>query len=208
MNDNIRILIVEDDPLIAAEIADCLDELDYSVSGKAADRAAAIQQLERNPPDAVLLDINLEGGAEGIELADIINRRYRLPIIFLTSYADKGTLDAAKKTEPAGYIVKPFTEKDLLAGLEIALYNFSQKLHRAAPPLQLDKLNRALPTALTRREFELLVMLKEGRTNRQMAERLFVSANTVKTHLKNLFLKLDVASRTAAVARAGEVIEQ
>jgi DNA-binding NarL/FixJ family response regulator len=206
MNDNIRILIVEDDPLIAAEIAACLDEIDYAVSGRAADRATAIQQLERNPPDAVLLDINLEGGAEGIELADIINRRYRLPIIFLTSYADKGTLDAAKKTEPAGYIVKPFTEKDLRAGLEIALYNFSQKRNRAAPALQLDKINRTLRTPLTRREFELLVMLKEGLTNRQMAEALFVSANTVKTHLKNLFLKLDVASRTAAVARAGEMM--
>lgn len=208
MNDNICILIVEDDPLIAAEIAACLDEIDYAVSGKAADRAAAIQQLERNPPDAVLLDINLEGGMEGIELAEIINRRYRLPIIYLTSYADKGTLDAAKKTEPAGYIVKPFTEKDLLAGLEIALYNFSQKSDRTTPPLQPDIINRALSTPLTRREFELLVMLKEGRTNRQMAQSLFVSTNTVKTHLKNLFLKMNVASRTAAVARAGEMMER
>jgi DNA-binding NarL/FixJ family response regulator len=200
-----KILIVEDDPLIAAEIANCLEEVGFAVSGKSATRAAAVQQLEINLPDAVLLDINLEGGMEGIELAEIINRRYHLPIVFLTSYSDRGTLDAAKRVEPAGYIVKPFTEKDLLAGLEIALYNFAQKNNRTHAPLQLEKINRVLATPLTVREFELLALLREGFSNREMGRRLFVSENTIKTHLKNLFLKLDAATRTAAVARAQEM---
>jgi ATP/maltotriose-dependent transcriptional regulator MalT len=82
------------------------------------------------------------------------------------------------------------------------LYNFAQKNARTQPPLQLEKINRTLPTPLTAREFELLCLLREGVSNREMGLRLFVSENTVKTHLKNLFLKLDVATRTAAVGRA------
>lgn len=198
----IRILIVEDEPVIAAEIAACLDQLDYCVSGKAYTLPAALDQLKNNPPDTVLLDINLGEGREGIEIARQINRDYHLPFLFLTSYADRATLEAAKRTAPAGYIVKPFTEKDLLAGIEIALYNYAQRQKSGLPALDRAALNRRLLAPLTDREFELLQLLREGYTNQQLAEKSFVSVNTVKTHLKNLYLKLDARTRTEAIRRA------
>lgn len=202
----IRILIVEDEPLIAAEIASCLNQIDYLVCGKAYNLATARAMLESLQPDAVIVDINLEGGQEGIELAAHIHEQYHIPFIFLSSYADRPTLEAAKVCEPAGYIVKPFTEKGLLASLEIALYNFAQRRKNQLPSLQLDHLNRNLLTPLTQREFDLLGLIWEGYTNQQMAEKLFVSVNTVKTHLKNLYLKLDVNSRTGAIAHAQELM--
>ena len=134
-------------------------------------------------------------------IANTINEQYHLPFIFLTSYADKQTLDRVKKTKPAGYIVKPFDERDLLAGLEIALYNFAQKQTALHPVLSMALINKQLPKALTDREFEILQAIYEGKTNQQMAETLFVSVNTIKTHIANIYFKLDTPSRTAAIAK-------
>lgn len=197
----IRILIVEDDPLIAIDIEQTLNTLDFKVSGTAYSVDDAIYQLKNNTPDAVLLDINLESEKDGVQLAQIINEQFQLPFIFLTAHADKQTLERAKKTKPAGYIIKPFDEKDLLAGLEIALYNFAQKQAEHKPQLQLHQINKKILTPISDREFDVLCAIYEGKTNRQMADDLFVSVNTIKTHISNIYLKLDVTSRTAAIAK-------
>jgi DNA-binding NarL/FixJ family response regulator len=204
----IRILIVEDEPLIAAEVEACLSQADYQVCGKAYDRATAKAMLRSQQPDVVILDINLEGGLEGIELAAQIHRDNHIPFLFLTSYASPDVLDAAKVTEPAGFIVKPFTEKGLLASLEVAIYNFAQRRKTSLPTLQRETINQRLLSPLTQREFDLLALLWEGYTNHQMAERLYVSINTVKTHLKNCYLKLEVNNRTAAIVKAQELMGQ
>lgn len=195
----IRILVIEDEPFIAMDIEQTLNNIDFSVSAIAHTYAEALSQLQTNTPDAVLLDINLEDEKDGIDIAEIIHQQYHLPFIFLTSHADKSTLDRAKKTQPAGYIVKPFEEKDLLAGLEIALYNFS--LRESKPTLSLPNINKHILAQISDREFDVLVAIYEGKTNQQMAESLFVSVNTIKTHISNIYLKLDVASRTAAIAK-------
>lgn len=201
----IRILIIEDDPLIAIDIEQTLNNLDFTVSGTAYSVEDALHQLKNNTPDAVLMDINLDDEKDGIDIAEIINEKYQLPFIFLTSHADKQTLERAKKTKPAGYIIKPFDEKDLLAGLEIALYNFAQKQVQQKPSLNLHFINQKITTPLSEREFDVLCAIYEGKTNRQMADELFVSVNTVKTHISNIYLKLDVASRTAAIAKIREM---
>lgn len=197
----IRILIVEDDPLIAIDIEQTLNTLDFTVSGTAYSVDDALLQLKNNTPDAVLMDINLESEKDGVQLAQIINENYKLPFIFLTAHADKQTLEHAKKTKPAGYIVKPFDEKDLLVGLEIALYNFAQMQAQHKPQLLLHNVNKKIPTPLSDREFSVLCAIYDGKTNQQMADDLFVSVNTIKTHISNIYLKLDVVSRTAAIAK-------
>ena len=196
----IRILVVEDEPLIAMDIEQTLNNIDFAVTAVAHTYIDAIHQLKINTPEAVLLDINLNDEKDGIDIAEFINEQYHLPIIFLTSHADKNTLDRAKKTQPAGYIVKPFEEKDLLAGLEIALYNFSMR-ESNKPILSLVNINKHILSQISEREFDVLVAIYEGKTNMQMAESLFVSVNTIKTHISNIYIKLDVASRTAAVAK-------
>jgi DNA-binding NarL/FixJ family response regulator len=204
----IRVLIVEDDPVIAADIAQCLQSLDYAVCGKAMTLAKAHFLLETTYPDIVILDINLEGKQEGIELARKIKEKHHIPYIFLTSYADKNTIREAKLVQPSGYIVKPFDEQDLYATLEIALFNHSQKQKGLFADLKMDVINKKLSAlmALREREFEVLTFIIEGYTNQQIADKMFLSVNTIKTHTKNLFYKLDVTSRTAAVNRVRELM--
>jgi len=197
----IRILVVEDDPLIAADIEQCLNNINFQVSAVVHTYDDALYQLQHNLPDAVLMDINLEDEKDGIDIGEVINNTYKLPFIYLSSHADRQTLERAKKTFPAGYIVKPFDERDLLANLEIALYNYALKNNVKQPHLSHAVINKHILKPLSEREFEILQAIYEGKTNQQMAEILFLSVNTIKTHIANIYLKLDVASRTAAIAK-------
>lgn len=204
----IRILIVEDEPVIAKNISMYLDNNDFTVSGIAYDDAEAKYELQFNTPDAVILDINLESPENGIDIARLINEKYSLPFIFLTSYADRETLEKAKQVAPSGYIVKPFNEKTLLATLEIAIANFASSLNRKDPTLQLQKINRHLLSPLTEREFEVLKYMYNGNTNNQMAETLFISVNTIKAHIKSSYLKIDANSRASAIWRLRELMKK
>jgi len=194
---NIQILIVEDEPLIAEDIGEYLSNVDYSVAAIAYNKAQAIQALEEQKPDLVLLDINLGNNLDGIALAQLINAQYFLPFIFLTSYTHKSVLDQAKVTRPMGYLLKPFTEKDLFTSIEIGLYNFSQSIQ--PHNLSLERLNAVLENPLTEKEFQALQDIYQGCTNKQMAEKQFVTVNTIKTHLKNLYDKLGVSTRSEAM---------
>ena len=189
----LKVLVVEDEPAIAKSVATSLKRINYQISALAFDDQMAIDELAHNPPDIILLDINLNSKMDGIDLANLINEKYRLPFIFLTSYATDSYLERAKKTHPMGYLLKPFTERDLYTSLEIGLYNYSQRF--LPQTLSLTLLNQQLEEKLTKREFDVLLGIYNGQTNDQLAESLFVSPNTVKTHVKNLFSKVDVTSR-------------
>ena len=202
--DRVRILVVEDDPIISMDITDQLSSLDYEVVGQAYDVPSALEELDRIRPDLALLDIDLGGDQDGVDIAHHINRRHSIPFIFLTSFADRTTLARVKETQPAGYIVKPFDQKDLLTQIEIALYNHAQ---RHPVTLVLERINAKVYTPLTEREFELLKMIYEGHPNSKIAEQLFVSMNTVKTHIKNIYLKLDVNSRATCLAKVRELMQ-
>lgn len=202
----LRILIVEDEPVIAENISMYLDNADFEVSGIAYDSIEAKEQLVTNTPDAAILDVNLESGEDGIDIAGYINEKFQLPFLFLTSYSDKETLERAKKVKPSGYIVKPFNEKTLLASLEIAISNFTSEKNHSLPPLNLDKINSYLLSPISEREFELVQLLYEGITNTQIAEKLFISVNTVKTHLKSIYLKLDAGTRIEVIRRLRQLM--
>lgn len=202
----IKILIVEDEPLIARNIAMYLRNNDFEVSAIAYDPEEALYQLKRQTPDFALLDINLESEQDGIQLAEYINRHLFIPFVYLTSYSDKETLERAKKTNPAGFIVKPFNEKTLYATIEIALANHAAQANRHVPELALDKLNKHLLAPLTEREFEVIRLMYAGKTNQQIADELYIAMNTLKKHINNAYFKLDVSSRTTAVAQLRELM--
>lgn len=198
----IKVLVVEDEPLTAEDIRDYLTNASYSVTALAYNKEQAIKALAEDTPDVVLLDINLGGKLDGFELARILNEEHQVPFIFLTSYAHQGIIEQAKLTRPVGYILKPFDGKDLYSSIEIGLYNFSQ---RGGPQqLSLSHINAQLPSPLTDKEFEILKSLCQGRTNKQMAEQHFISINTVKTHLKSLYEKLDAHSRSEVIVKVRE----
>lgn len=202
----LRILIVEDEPVIAENISMYLDNNDFEVSAIAYDSLEAKEQLDNNTPDAAILDINLGSDEDGIDIARHINDHLQLPYLFLTSYSDRDTLERAKTVKPSGYIVKPFNEKTLLASLEIAISNHAADFNKKLPPLSLEKINRRLLSTLSDREFDIAKLVYDGITNNQIAQQLFLSVNTVKTHLKNIYLKLDANTRYGVIVRLRELM--
>ncbi len=121
----VKILIVEDELIIAEDLKDILESLDYDVCGISISARESLQMLEEHAPDLALLDIQIKGGKDGIELANDINEQFKIPFIFLSSHADASTLERAKEVRPYGYLVKPFQEKDIHTTIEMALNNFT-----------------------------------------------------------------------------------
>ncbi|GAB4285703.1 MAG: hypothetical protein Fur0025_17560 [Oscillatoriaceae cyanobacterium] len=132
-----RILVVEDEIIVAEDIAFRLRRLGYAVSAIVFQGEDAIQHCQAHQPDLVLMDIVLKGAVDGIEAAQIIRENFQIPIVFLTAYADEKTLKKAVVTEPFGYILKPFKEKDLPTTIEIALHRHQVE----------TKINQALETS-------------------------------------------------------------
>jgi len=122
---NLKIGIIEDELIIARTIISTLDEIGYHHCGPAISYTEGIELLETEQPDLVLLDVQLAGRKDGIDLAQVINERFHLPFIFLTANSDAATLSRAKMVSPHAYIVKPFTKEDLFTAIEIAFHNFS-----------------------------------------------------------------------------------
>jgi len=119
--DNIRILIVEDEPIIAADLADRLIEMGYDIAGQCSSGEEALELVQRIQPDLILMDIQLDGALDGIETAAQITRKQNIPLIFLTSNSDDSTFDRAKATMPAAFLSKPFRGKDLKHAIELAI---------------------------------------------------------------------------------------
>ncbi len=117
-----QILVVEDEGIIAQDIQNTLKKLGYAVPAIAYSGKEGIEKAQEIQPDLVLMDIVLGGGIDGIEAAEQIRRRFHIPVVYLTAYADEKTLQRAKITEPFGYILKPFEEKELYITIEMALY--------------------------------------------------------------------------------------
>lgn len=125
--DKVKIGIVEDDEIISRNIHIILNELGYETTLPASNYNDAIKMIETQKPDLVMLDIQIDGDKDGIDLAETINKNYKVPFIFLTSNSDKFTIDRAKKVFPPAYLVKPFNKQDLYSAIEICLYNFSKE---------------------------------------------------------------------------------
>ena len=116
-----KILISEEEVIIAEDIAATLEELGYDTC--AIDTGEdTIDMIREMRPHLVLLDINLRGEADGVDIGSRIKEEFHIPFIYLTAYADRATIDRAKKTEPDAFLVKPFDEKSLRSAIEIALY--------------------------------------------------------------------------------------
>ncbi len=194
----IKVLIVEDEPLIASDIEFTLNEAGYNVIGISHSCLKAMDMVNNRKPDIVLLDISIKGEKNGIDIGENLKKNYNIPFIYITSYADKTTLELAKATLPYGYIVKPFKDRDIISSIEMAMFRYNSE---QAPNFPLiETINNYISEHLTQREYQLAKMVWEGKTNNTIAEELYLSINTVKTHLKNLFTKINVTSRSESIA--------
>jgi len=116
------IFIVEDEAIVASDIKETLISLGYTVAGTAKSGELALEKIQQNQPDLVLMDIHLAGEMDGVDTAGKIHALYGIPVIYLTAYADKVLLERAKVTEPYGYVVKPYDERELHSVIEMAIY--------------------------------------------------------------------------------------
>ncbi|HBB33365.1 MAG TPA: hybrid sensor histidine kinase/response regulator [Cyanobacteria bacterium UBA9273] len=116
-----KLLVVEDEEIVALDIETTLKHLGYKVVAVVASAEEAIVTSATTQPNLVLMDIMLKGDVDGIQAAEVIRQRFHIPVIYLTAYADLNTLERAKISEPFGYLLKPFEEKELHTTIEIAL---------------------------------------------------------------------------------------
>ena len=167
MSNVINILVVEDESIVSKDIQNSLKKIGYNVIGACNNAQEAIDIATELHPDVVLMDIMLKGNLTGIAAAEQI-KLLNIPVIFLTAYADEATLAKAKITEPYGYILKPFKEKDLNISIEMAIHR-----HKKLTEL--------------RKERDFLYSLVE---NKEAAKDvLFVKSNSrlVKINTKDIF---------------------
>ena len=123
----IKVLIVEDEAIIAMNISDILDDLGYETLEVASSYDEAVKLLKKEKPDIAILDVQLKGSKDGIELAEYIRDQYNIPFIFLTSNSGRATVEKAKEVNPSSFLVKPFVQDDLFTSIEIALHNYQQQ---------------------------------------------------------------------------------
>ena len=133
-----RILVVEDEALIAMDIRQQLVQMGHTPVGHATRGEQALELVEVLKPDLVLMDIQLAGPMDGIQAAQLIRNRNAVPVVFITAFAAEETLARAKLTEPYGYILKPFSEREMGTVIEMALYKFQaeSRLRRSPPDLR------------------------------------------------------------------------
>jgi len=102
-----KILIVEDEPIVALDEKKQVESFGYRVLDIVTTGEEAVVEIEKNPPDLVLMDINLEGKMDGIEVAETLKERFDIPVVFITAHSEVDTLQRAKITAPYAYLIKP-----------------------------------------------------------------------------------------------------
>ena len=134
-----RILVVEDEAIVALHLRQQLKKFGYNVPAAAASGEQALREIETARPDLVLMDINIKGKMDGIATASRIPPDLRIPVIYLTAYSEEATLERAAATNPHGYLLKPFSERELHAMIMVTLARCrSEQAARATRECQLQ----------------------------------------------------------------------
>ncbi len=151
-----KILVVEDELIVARDIKKTLERNGYKVIGVARSTDKALQMIEEGRPTLVLVDIFLKGSLTGIDLAKELNK-LAIPFIYISANSNKPVLEAAKSTNPFGFIVKPFREKDLLVTMEIARYRFESSKQYGIPGIDVRNDFKTHKINLNEKAFENII---------------------------------------------------
>ncbi|WP_051300728.1 response regulator [Actinomadura rifamycini] len=205
--DVVRVVVVDDHPVVRAGLLAILGgRPDIEVVGEAADGAEALAVVARARPDVVLSDLRMPG-PDGAELiARLAAAAPRTRVLVLTTYDGAADVVPAIDAGAVGYLLKDSPREELFRGLRAAARGRSVLAPTAAARL-IDRVRapaRPPAGALSEREVEVLSLVAEGASNREVAAALFLSQATVKTHLVRIFAKLGVSDRTAAAVAAGD----
>uniref|UniRef100_UPI0040472478 response regulator transcription factor n=1 Tax=Roseivirga sp. TaxID=1964215 RepID=UPI0040472478 len=183
----LKILVVEDELIISETLRQMLLDIGHQCSAVANDFEEGVFHISQQNFDPAILDVNLAGRHNGIHLGKECSKLGK-PFFFLTSYSDYETVQAAKVAKPGAYLVKPFTPEDILVAIEMTMMHSN-----TVSESQFESFLESL--MLSEREIDVLRCLKDQMTNADIANKLFVSKDTIKFHVKNLYLKLGINSR-------------
>lgn len=185
-----RVLVVEDDTVSRKLLCHILAQLGYDLLTPATSYKEAIEAFTSGDPDLVILDVQINGKNQGIEVANYIRNHSDTPFIYLTAHTNQKVLELAKATMPYAYLVKPFERDDIRIGVELALSNHSwfKKGHEAVEEDEIP--------AFTPMEKVILRKISEDISTREMARELHISESTVKNHRHNICKKLNLPATT------------
>jgi CheY-like chemotaxis protein len=127
MNNKATVMIVEDEEIVSFDLKQTLERLGFSVTAQASSGIEAIEKAENSKPDVILMDIRLKNELDGIDAAQIISFKRKVPIIYLTSYGNEETKKRAIKTSASAFLLKPFDEEDLKITIDNALADFQTR---------------------------------------------------------------------------------
>ncbi len=198
-----RVVLVDDHPVVRAGLRALLTASGVEVVGEAATADDALAVVQQSRPDVVLMDLQLADGGDGVTATAAIAALPDPPrVLILTTYDTDADILRAVEAGAAGYLLKDAEPQVLLDAVAAAARGETVLAPQVATRL-MARVREPTPE-LSARELDVMVLVAEGLTNREIARRLFVSEATVKSHLVHVFTKLGATSRTAAVAAARE----
>lgn len=200
-----KILIADDHTLFNEGVRLLLQDT-YTIVGQVHDGKEVLHAVQVQNPDVILLDINLPL-INGFELAQTLKKSFpRLKIIFLSMYSEPRFVEQARQIGVDGYLLKHATKQELITGIEqvrLGQHYFDPKLTAQQTNLHQDD-HFVKTYALTPREVQIIRLVKQGFSNPQIAEKLFIVQETVKSHRKNLYYKLNINNLAELIAFANE----
>ena len=198
----IRLLIVDDHPVVRTGLQGMLaGQPDFEVVGEAADGAEAVILSERLHPDVVLMDLRMPGMDGVTAIRHIRARHPEVHILVLTTYDTDADILPAIEAGATGYLLKDAPREDLFRAIRAAARGETVLAPAVAARL-VGRMRTPAQETLSVREIEVLALVAQGKSNKEIARQLHISEATVKTHLVHIFGKLGVADRTAAVTEA------
>jgi len=205
------VLIVEDEAIVAFDLAGIVGKFGYKVIGCVSQFDEAVGFVQKQRPDLVLMDINLNASYDGIVVAEFLLEKYDTPVLYITAFSDEATIDRAAQTNPIGYILKPFCEDEIKANLQLAQYRLGRRksYHAHETLLTLgdgyffDRTKERLyyqnePVSLGKNEMQLLLLLIDAHgqtvTFEMIENHVYnnepISTSTVRTLIYRLRTKL------------------
>lgn len=207
LNQIIRIVLIEDHPDFRESLSFLLnsnEQFTCIAYGKAED---AMDHLKEDQPDIIIMDINLPG-MSGIESAKIIKEKYHsIQIMMCTVYEDDNKIFNALKAGASGYLLKRASIDEIFSSIVDLFHGgspMSPSIARKVVASFQVKPETAAPTTLSQRENEILILLSEGFRMKEISEKLFISLNTVRTHIRHIYEKLQVNTRIEAINKMGK----